>query len=445
MNKVDVLEKIDVKLARSITREQFNNYQAIPWHKEDESIKVLSTNEGIKVSYEYLLFLLKQKIQYEILDYSELVEVADKILRDNSEDDIINKAIEKRVSDIHFEPKESQVFIRFRVNGSLTLYSKMLSNQYETLLSRIKIKGKMDISEKRLPQDGKMIFICNGEKYNCRLSTIPIIYGEKLVIRIIYNNKLIEDLKNLNFSSVQYENLKRMICLKSGMVLVCGPTGSGKSSTLYSILNHIQKQDINITTIEDPVELELEGINQININDKIGMTFSEVLRAILRQDPDVIMLGEIRDELTAKIAIRAAITGHKVYATLHTKSPREAYLRLEEMGIQNYLLKDAICGIVSQRLIKVLCDDCKKQIGENRYVKCGCNNCNNSGYSGRILISSTYYIDNLLKHQLKNIDKDSEILNNKQMLEVIKDYLQKGKVDYYDYKQFIFGEELNEI
>ena len=239
--------------------------------------------------------------------------------------------------------------------------------------------------------------------------------------------------------------------ISNGLVIINGPTGSGKTTTLYSMLGEIKDDDINITTLEDPVEITMDGINQINLNPKKNITFAEGLRGILRQDPDVIMIGEIRDEETAKMAVRSSITGHKVYSTLHTKSPREVYFRLEDMGVEEYLIRSALVGIISQRLVSLLCDECKELIGEKiinfnkvkLYKKCGCNKCNGTGIKERTLISSVIYIDKFLRKKIKNINNDENLLSNNEMMKILDKLLQEEKIDYYDYLKFIQGEELD--
>ncbi|MBE6047288.1 MAG: type II/IV secretion system protein [Clostridium sp.] len=356
-----------------------------------------------------------------------------------------------RASDIHFEPIRNIVHVRFRINGSLILVKKLILDDYLKVLSRLKVKGNMDITERRKAQDGKIIMMLDEKKFNCRLSTIPVLSGEKLVLRIIYEEKY-QKLSILNFSDKQKDKIKKIMNAKNGLIIVNGPTGSGKTTTLYSMLGEINNDDINITTLEDPVEITMDGVNQINLNPKAGITFSQGLRAILRQDPDVIMIGEIRDDETANIAVRASITGHKVYSTIHTKSPREVYFRLEDMGVKGYLIRSSLIGIISQRLISVLCENCKEFIGEQvvnsknikLYKKCGCDKCNGTGVIGRTLISSVFYIDKSLREKIKNIHNEEDLLSNEEMFNVLKKLLEDGKIDYYDYLKFVQGEELDE-
>lgn len=364
---------------------------------------------------------------------------------DDLELDIIKKAISLGASDIHIEPRESDVIIRLRTDGILSIERKIKINEYNVLLSKIKIKGNMDITEKRRPQDGKYSIVLNSSEYSLRVSTIPIVYGEKLVIRILYGMVFNYTIENLNLNMTQIKKLKRIMSLKNGLVIVNGPTGSGKSTTLYAMLQYINRDEINITTLEDPIETIIPGINQMNLNRKANITFANGLRNILRQDPDVIMVGEIRDEETAEIAVRASLTGHKVYSTIHTKTPRDIYLRLEDMGIKPYLIKDSLVGIVSQRLIKILCDDCKSKIktididGNNidLYDKCGCIKCNNTGYKGRAMIAAIHIINS-------NIFQEIKSLNNDEMIDGSICLLKNGYITQEDFKDFIIMEGFNE-
>ncbi|WP_294348489.1 GspE/PulE family protein [uncultured Clostridium sp.] len=450
----NLLESIDLLIARKIPLNQATAYECLPLYEKDNKVYVATSNES-KESKSFLEFLLEKEIVFKKYKKSYLSYLIRIILYknyENIEDDIIKEAINMKASDIHFEPRKSYVDIRFRINGTLILARKLMKDEYLKINSRLKIKANMDITEKRKPQDGKILINLDDSNYNCRLSTIPLITGEKLVLRIIYRDKYLSKLEKLDFLENQKEDLKKIISLENGLVIINGPTGSGKTTTLYSILREIRNGDINITTIEDPVEVNMNGVNQMNLNPKIGVTFSSGLRSILRQDPDVIMVGEIRDEETAAMAVRAAITGHKVYSTIHTKSPREVFLRLEDMGIKDYLLRDSLVGIISQRLIRVLCDECKKSIGKIRlgekeitiFKKVGCNKCHRTGFVGRTLVSSVNFLDKNIKDDIKNIHKKEDILSNYQMIEVLKSLLIKGNIDYYDYLEFIEGESLSE-
>ena len=363
---------------------------------------------------------------------------------------ILAEAIKEKASDIHFEPYREDVVIRNRIDGVLLPITKITFKEYQKLLSKIKIQGNMDITEKRKPQDGKVLKKINSRDYDLRLSTIPIVYGEKLVIRILYGEIFNHDINKINMTQNQREKLKRIIATKNGLVLINGPTGSGKSTTLYSILKEINKKEINITTLEDPIEVLIEGINQVNLNKKADLTFATGLRSILRQDPDTIMVGEIRDEDTANIAVTASLTGHKVYSTIHTKTPKEVYFRLEDMGVKSYLLKDSLIGIISQRLVRVLCPNCKSYYKEIKlngekiklYKAAGCNCCNYSGYKGRKSVSSIVYVDENIKKLISNIFQEITELSNEEMILNLRDLLIEGCISYKDYNNFLLEEDL---
>lgn len=448
----NLIKEIDLNLARKISLSEAKRLRILPIKEMEDKIYVATSKEQ-EEGKDFLNFLFGKKIEYIKIKEDELQYIMDLILNfkeDTLEENIFKDAIKNKASDIHFEPIKDIVNIRFRINGALILVRKIKFNEYLKITSRLKVKSNLDITEKRRPQDGKLFINFNDKIYNCRISTVPVVNGEKIVVRILYNDKYLSSLEELNFSKEQQEIINKIVRLKNGLIIVNGPTGSGKSTTLYSILNRIKNENINIETLEDPIEVCMDGLNQINLNEKIGITFESGLRSMLRQDPDVIMVGEIRDETTAKMAIRAAITGHKVYSTIHTKSPREVILRLEEMGCKRYLIKDALAGIISQRLIKILCKDCKKEIKESSkkkyklYKKCGCSKCNNSGYTGRKLVSAVYYIGKNEKERIENIHEDINSLSNNQMIEILEDLLEKGEIDYYDYLDFLEGEELNE-
>ena len=448
----NLIKDIDLNLARKISLSEAKRLKILPVKEMEDKIYVVTSTEQ-EEGKDFLNFLFGKKIEYIKIKEDELQYIMDLILNfkeDTLEEDIFKDAIKNKASDIHFEPIKDIVNIRFRINGALILVRKIKFNEYLKITSRLKVKSNLDITEKRRPQDGKLFINFNDKIYNCRISTVPVVNGEKIVVRILYNDKYLSSLEELNFSKEQQEIINKIVRLKNGLIIVNGPTGSGKSTTLYSILNKIKNENINIETLEDPIEVCMDGLNQINLNEKIGITFESGLRSMLRQDPDVIMVGEIRDETTAKMAIRAAITGHKVYSTIHTKSPREVILRLEEMGCKRYLIKDALAGIISQRLIKILCKDCKKEIKESSkkkyklYKKCGCSKCNNSGYTGRTLVSAVYYIGKNEKERIENIHEDINSLSNNQMIEILENLLEKGEIDYYDYLDFLEGEELNE-
>lgn len=313
---------------------------------------------------------------------------------------IIEQAVRQRASDIHIEPFEHTIRVRYRVDGILSEVMNYEINLLPAVVARIKIIGDMDISEKRKPQDGRITIIVDREEFDIRVSILPTVYGEKIVMRITSKKGLTKAKKELGFSDEEMRKFDLILKHPHGMILVTGPTGSGKSTTLYTALSELNTSEVNIITVEDPVEANIDGINQVQVNPKAEMTFATALRSILRQDPDIIMIGEIRDLETAEIAVRASITGHLVVSTLHTNSAASTITRLVDMGIEPYLIADATVGVIAQRLVRRLCPSCKiKHVTEDLeyellgvdkndkltiYEPCGCHICNGTGYFGRI-------------------------------------------------------------
>ncbi|AGK98211.1 GspE/PulE family protein [Clostridium pasteurianum] len=315
-------------------------------------------------------------------------------------DSIIKNATKAGASDIHIEPFENYVRIRYRIDGELKEVLKSPKETLGALIARIKILANLNIAERRVPQDGRIFTEFDGNKIDLRVSMIPTIFGEKAVIRILNRENFIIGKEKLGFNSVELEQINTMVKAPYGIILVSGPTGSGKSTTLYSILNDLNTENKNIITVEDPVEYMMEGVNQVNVNAKAGLTFASGLRSILRQDPDIVMIGEIRDNETAEIAIRAAITGHLVLSTIHTNDAPSSVVRLLDMGIEPYLVASAVAGIVSQRLVRKICPHCMEEYEAEEYEKKllkadvnqslklkrgkGCDYCSGLGYLGRI-------------------------------------------------------------
>ncbi len=320
--------------------------------------------------------------------------------------DIVNEilydAAKRRASDIHFDPREKFTMIRIRVDGLLQDYAEVPSDVEKNLITRIKIIGGMNITESRLPQDGSIKIKIRDINLDLRVSSLPTSLGEKVVIRILDYSRSMSGLESLDLSEENYKKVLEMMQIPNGIILVTGATGSGKSTTVYSILQRLNQPDTNIITVEDPVEMEIEGVNQVQVNSEIGLTFASALRSILRQDPNIIMIGEIRDTETAQIAVRASITGHLVLSTIHTNNSLNTIERLTDMGVEKYLLASSLEGIISQKLARRLCPKCKKERKANDYEKelikkalgkdidqiwtaVGCDDCQN-GYTGRIAI-----------------------------------------------------------
>ncbi|WP_342559664.1 ATPase, T2SS/T4P/T4SS family [Psychrobacillus sp. FSL W7-1457] len=326
---------------------------------------------------------------------------------------IIANGVAQRASDIHFDPQETELRVRYRVDGMLKTERSLPKYMQNVVLARIKIMGNLNITENRIPQDGRIKITVNMRSIDIRLSTLPAIYGEKVVMRILDMTNALNDVTKLNFSDKNLAAFNKMIEHPNGIVLITGPTGSGKSSTLYAALNKLNDEHINIITVEDPVEYQLNGINQIQVREEVDLTFAVGLRSILRQDPDVVMVGEIRDLETAQIAVRASLTGHLVLSTLHTNSAVESVSRLKDMGIEPFLLSSSLVGIVAQRLVRKVCRDCResvvpsvreKEIFMERGIEIdkirrgkGCPACNQTGYRGRLAIHEVLRVDEYVK------------------------------------------------
>ena len=338
---------------------------------------------------------------------------------------ILEQSVRRRASDIHIEALEFEVRVRYRIDGSLVQVMNYDIELMPAIVARIKIIGGMDISEKRKPQDGRIAITVDRMDYDVRVSILPTVHGEKVVMRMTNKENLTRDKKNLGFSEEEMIKFERILKNPHGIILVTGPTGSGKSTTLYTALSELNTEDVNIITVEDPVEADLDGINQVHVNAKAGLTFASALRSILRQDPDIIMIGEIRDGETAGIAVKAAITGHSVVSTLHTNGTASTVTRLIDMGIEDYLVGDSLVGVIAQRLVRRLCTECKKAkfadeeekrlLGMNTaedlliYEPCGCDACNGTGYSGRIGVYEIMPVTNSLRVKIASGAKADEI------------------------------------
>lgn len=299
-------------------------------------------------------------------------------------DHIVSWAVEDRVSDIHIEPSRNATDIRFRIDGLLHVIAQISVDNSREFLSRLKVMSSMDIAEKRRPQDGRFHFDKNGRSVDVRVSTIPTEFGEKMVLRLLDQGDYALDLAQIGMGERELNALTEAIGRPQGMVLVTGPTGSGKTTTLYSCLRRIRDPRLNIVTIEDPIEYRLDGINQSQAKPDIGYTFANALRSFLRQDPNVIMVGEIRDAETAQIALRAAMTGHLVLSTVHTNDAATTVTRLLDLGAEPYLVASSVSLIVAQRLVRRVCVHCRKQTTQGGYKAYGCSACNQTGYNGRI-------------------------------------------------------------
>jgi len=335
----------------------------------------------------------------------------------------IEQAIRRNASDIHIEPFENYVRVRLRIDGQLHEILKTDISALNAIVTRIKILGKMNIAEKRIPQDGRIGVTLDNNQLDLRVNTLPTIYGEKVVIRLLYRTGMQFRKEELGFCESDLKKFESLLMKPHGIILLTGPTGSGKSTTLATALRELNKPNVNIITVEDPVENMIEGINQVNVNAKAGLTFASALRAILRQDPDIVMIGEMRDTETASIAVRASITGHLVLSTLHTNDAPSSITRLIDMGIEPYLVATAVEGIIAQRLVRRICKNCKTavhptsdeaeilKIPKNSliYKGKGCQACNNTGYKGRLAVHEVLVLDSSMREMIVKGANSDEI------------------------------------
>lgn len=419
----EALSMVNGKLARK--------YNAIPIDIKGNDLEVAISKDNLYALEDFRLATGKNII-FKTMKEDEISRSIEKYYSKNQSiesdfskdilENILQKAVLLNASDIHIEPFEKLLKIRMRVDGSLkeiNTYNIELHSQLSTL---IKLLAGMNIAEKRLPQDGRIDKDIDNNIVDLRISTIPTVYGEKIVIRILNRNTFFKSKYEIGFSDEAINKIKSMTSDMSGLIIVTGPTGSGKTTTLYSILNDFKNIDKNIVTIEDPVEYKIEGINQIQVNYKYGLDFATGLKSILRQDPDIIMIGEIRDKETAQIAIRAASTGHLVISTMHTNNSVESINRLVDMGVPRYLISSVLKGVISQKLVRKVCEHCsiEEELDENTYTKLklktikieqGCSKCNYSGYKGRIAVYEILEINKRIKHSIIDSELSDEIYN----------------------------------
>lgn len=447
------LSEINLEFVKQYPRDLLIEYQGVPFTLEGNVLTVLGCNPFRIEEFRELLTYGGKKLKFiispptqmaRILDYANNKIQQDIVLTDYSKstsditeanpntpidapiiklcDSILKDAINRGASDIHIEPFDTTIYLRFRIDGKLNKIEELMPHMFPALLARFKIMADLNIAERRVPQDGKISMSVNGVPYDFRVSTIPTIHGEKIVIRIYNRQFHSNDILSLGFSEKQRELIMSMITRPHGIILLTGPTGSGKSTTLYTFLRYLNKEDTNIMTVEDPVENEILGINQVQVNPKAQLTFAAALRSFLRQDPNVIMIGEIRDEETAQIATRAAITGHLVLSSIHTNDAAGVITRLINMGIPKYLVADSLLGAISQRLVRKLCPKCKSArmttkaemdmlgISEEAEIfdAVGCPYCNQTGYLGRIGVFEIMVLNDEIQSILMSDDFTSE-------------------------------------
>lgn len=474
LDKIDLeREFINPEVARCIPREVAKKYHLIPIRENNNKL-IVAMNDPLNIfAIDDITFITKKAVQPCLANYDAIEkaieqyfskQTTDKALEDLKNEykvelddridqavideiqsapavrltnSIINQAITNSASDIHIEPFKYNVKVRYRVDGVLVESMEIPKSLFSAVSTRIKIMAGMNIAEKRIPQDGRIEMEVNGNRYDFRVSSLPTVFGEKIVIRILNGESVLFDRSKLDFTEHENALIDSILSSPYGIILLTGPTGSGKSTTLYTMLQELNTSDKNIITVEDPVEYTLQGINQVQVNNKAGLTFASSLRSILRQDPDVVMIGEIRDEETAHIAVRAAITGHLVLSTLHTNDAPSTLTRLMDMGVESYLVAESIVGIIGQRLLRRLCPLCKKEYipGDSErkilredtiprlYKAVGCPACHNTGYRGRLAIHEVMVLNSQLRSL---IEKGSNAEELRKMA------LENGMIPLYD-------------
>lgn len=420
---------------KTITSRQANHYRVVPVEEDNQNLTLLTDQLSLLLnSKEEIELVIGKSIILKETDSESFtlllqknyptgnIDEREQVTYYHGESDaflhhLIEDARKLKSSDIHIEAYEGTCRLRLRIDGQLLLRYLLHKSQYPSLINKIKILASLDIAEKRLPQDGRIMFSAEGKQIDIRVSCLPTLYGEKIVLRLLSKDTTDIDINTLGISPSDLENYLEGIARPNGMLLISGPTGSGKTTTLYASLKLLNKETRNILTVEDPIEYTLDGINQVQLKESIGLTFSTALKTFLRQDPDIIMLGEIRDADTAAMAIRAALTGHLVLSTIHTNSAWGIVSRLIDMGIPPFLIANTLNTAVAQRLVRLLCPDCKREelINRNKipknttlpenishhFVATGCRKCFNTGYRGRRAIYEVIPICSILAEKIR--------------------------------------------
>ncbi len=441
------IPEVDQELLAKLPSQLLKKERLIPLKEENGKVVVITDNPFNLQALKKVEWFLGKPLEVKVASYdainrliTEEEEKEEEVKPEEKVEDILTSqeeapvvqlinqlltlAIRVKASDIHFEPFKDRMRVRLRVDGVLKTVKEIPKQKIPTVISRLKIMANLDIAEKRLPQDGRIMVKAGGKEIDIRVSTLPTYFGERVVLRLLMKESILYSTKELGLLPEDYRKFKKLISSPHGIVLVTGPTGSGKTTTLYAALSEINKEEINIITVEDPVEYQLNGISQVQVKHEIGLTFASALRSILRQDPDVIMVGEIRDRETAEIAIQAALTGHLVFSTLHTNDAPSSVIRLTDMGIEPFLVTSSVIGVIAQRLVRKVCPYCKeeyspsleerREIGlenfEGKFFKGkGCEHCLGTGYLGRTAIYEILPIDEEIKKLILQGKESSEI------------------------------------
>jgi type IV pilus assembly protein PilB len=466
--------QIDPAITQIIPESMARRYQAIPLQKDGSKLMVAMADpldyfaiEELRMSTGFRIepaisskdelqraiarhYGLQDSMSQMMVDLSAQEEIRETEITDDDSpvvrlvNQMIQQAVQLRASDIHVDPGETSVAIRYRIDGVLRTEKTVPKQMQGFITARLKIMARLNIAERRLPQDGRMKMQADFKTVDIRVSSLPTIHGEKIVLRLLDLSTGVKAVDQLGFNGHNVSVFKEMIERPYGILLITGPTGSGKTTTLYSALNHLNGEDTNIITVEDPVEYQLEGINQVQVNPQIGLTFAAGLRSILRQDPNVVMVGEIRDTETAEIAIRASLTGHLVLSTLHTNDSVSSITRFRDMGVESYLIASSLIGVVAQRLVRRVCNDCKKAHEPTEqerfflksrgmdvdvlYRGTGCGSCGSTGYRGRVAIHEVLLINNEIRELITNSGSLSDLreaASKQGMIQLMDDGLDK--------------------
>jgi len=418
-----------------------NKFQEIQTSSDFDDISSSTSEELIEIESDLLEFIQNSQDLLSSEGSAPIVKLVNSLFF---------QAIKKGASDIHIENNEKKGEVRFRIDGALKKHIDLDKKVIGLVTNRIKVISNLDISEKRVPQDGRTQVTISGKTLDIRVSILPTYYGERIVMRILMQSEHIPTLENLGFTHEMTQRFYSLLRHSHGMILVTGPTGSGKSTTLHAFLQHIATPDKNIITVEDPVEYNAQNINQIQVNAKVGLTFASGLRSILRQDPDVIMIGEIRDHETGEIALQSALTGHLLLSTLHTNDSTSSLTRLMDMGIADYLISSTLLGVLAQRLVRKLCEHCKADTQLSDVVKkdislsphaatkhaVGCKMCDFTGYKGRVAVGELFMVDDSVKEMIKQNFTDHQIRTQmkkkgmKTIADQLRELVEEGATSY---------------
>ncbi|MEO1486511.1 MAG: ATPase, T2SS/T4P/T4SS family [Bacteroidota bacterium] len=441
--------QIPVHLQQRISAEQAHHYRIVPVKEEADTLILKTDTSVLDTLLQELQIVLDDSVSLESCATEELERYLSSNYRIASNTaskalgytaDFLEKVIVQAKtigsSDIHFEPYEERCRVRFRLDGKLMEYYDIPIKDYPAIINKIKVRARLDIAEKRLPQDGRITLTTPNTEFDIRVSSVPTLYGEKLVLRILSKDAGALQLEDLGFTNEELDTFREGVKRPNGILLISGPTGSGKTTTLYATLKELNQPQTNILTIEDPIEYTLEGINQVQLKENIGLDYSSALRTFLRQDPDIIMVGEIRDVKTANIAIRAALTGHLVLSTIHTNSSWATISRLIDMGVPPFLIASTINLSVAQRLVRKLCPSCKQKVPmeshhypnlgnsishiKEHYIPKGCNDCHHTGYKGRKAIYEILAITKALESPIKEGHTEIEEHLNQNRIKTLK-------------------------